>query len=81
LVFGRKILRRLFGPTKKANGEWRLKTDEELKEAINNENIVRYIKYKRLSWLGHVERITMKEWPRPYTNGNRTQQDGREGQE
>jgi len=32
--------------------------NEELEEAINNENIVRYIKYKRLSWLGHVERMT-----------------------
>jgi len=52
------LLRRIFGPTQKANGEWRLKTNEELEEAINNEYIVRYIKYKRLSWLGHVERMT-----------------------
>jgi len=51
-------LRRIFGPTQKANGEWRLKTYEELEKAINNENIVRYIKYIRLSWLGHVERMT-----------------------
>jgi len=51
-------LRRIFGPTRKANGEWRLKTNEELEEAINNENIARYIKYKRLGWLGHVERMT-----------------------
>ena len=58
LVFERKILRRLFGPTQKANGEWRLKTNEEFEEAINNKNIVRYIKYKRLSWLGYVERMT-----------------------
>ena len=36
------------GGSQKANGEWRLKTNEELEEAINNENIVRYIKYKRL---------------------------------
>ena len=50
-------MRRIFGPTQKANGEWRLKTNEELEEAINNENIVRYIKYTRLSWLGHVERM------------------------
>ena len=49
LIFERKILRRIFGPTQKANGEWRLKTNEELEEAINNENIVRYIKHKRLS--------------------------------
>ena len=27
LVFERKILRRIFGPTQKANGEWRLKTN------------------------------------------------------
>ena len=33
-------------------------TNEELEEAINNENIVSYIKYKRLGWLGHVERMT-----------------------
>jgi len=58
LVFERKILRRIFGLTKKASGEWRLKTNEELEKAINNENIVRYIQYKRLSWLGHVERMT-----------------------
>jgi hypothetical protein len=58
LVLERKILRRIFGPTQKASGEWRLKTNEELEKAINNENVVRYIKYKRLSWLGHVERMT-----------------------
>jgi len=46
LVFKRKIMRRIFGPTQKANCEWRLKTNEELEEAINNENIIRYIKYK-----------------------------------
>ena len=51
-------MRRIFGPTQRANRVWRLKTNEELEKAINNENIVRYIKYKRLSWLGHVERMT-----------------------
>ena len=40
LVFERKILRRIFGPTQKANGEWRLETNEELEKAINNKNIV-----------------------------------------
>ena len=72
MAFERKILRRIFGPTQKANGEWKLKTNEELEEAINKENIVRYIKYKRLSWLGHVERManervakTIYKW-KPY---------------
>ena len=40
------------------DGKRRLKTNEELEKAINNENIVKYIKYKRVSWLGHVERMT-----------------------
>jgi hypothetical protein len=35
LVLDRKILRRIFGSTQKANGEWRLKINEELEEAIN----------------------------------------------
>jgi hypothetical protein len=57
LVFERRILRRKFGPTQKANGEWRLKTNEELENIIRHGNIVRHIKSKRLSWLGHVERM------------------------
>ena len=58
LIFERNILRRIFGPTQRASREWRLKTNEELEKVINNENIIRYMKYKRLSWLGHVERMT-----------------------
>jgi hypothetical protein len=38
LVFERKILRKIFGPTHKTNGEWRLKTNKKIKKAINNEN-------------------------------------------
>jgi hypothetical protein len=57
LIFERRILRRIFGPTQKANGEWRLKTNEELENIIRHENIVRRIKSKRLSWLEHVERM------------------------
>ena len=57
LVFERRLLRRIFGPTQKTNGEWRQKTNEELENLINYENIVRHIKSKRLSWVGHVERM------------------------
>jgi hypothetical protein len=57
MVFERRILRRIFGPTQTTDGEWRLKTNEELENAIRYENIVRHIKSKRLSWLGHVERM------------------------
>jgi hypothetical protein len=52
LVFERRILRRIFGPTQKADGEWRLKTNEELEKAIRYENMVRHIKSKRLRLVG-----------------------------
>ena len=55
LVFERRLLRRIFGPTLKTDGEWRQKTNEELENLINHENIVRHIKSRRLSWVGHVE--------------------------
>jgi len=34
-VFEGKILRKIFGPTKEANGIWRVKTNKELDELIN----------------------------------------------
>jgi hypothetical protein len=42
LVFERKILRRIFGPTKE-NQTWRVKTNEELDKLIKHKNIISYI--------------------------------------
>jgi hypothetical protein len=42
LVFGRKILRRIFGPTKE-NQIWKDKTNEELYKLIKHKNIINYI--------------------------------------
>jgi hypothetical protein len=57
LVFERKILRRIFGPTKE-NQMWRIKTKEELDKLIKYKNIVNYIKAQRLSWFGHLKRMS-----------------------
>jgi hypothetical protein len=48
LVFERKILRRIFEPTKE-NQIWRVKTNEELDKLIKHKNIVYYIKAQRLT--------------------------------
>jgi len=56
LVFERKILRGIFGPTKE-NQIWRIKNNEELDKLIKHENIVNYIKAQRLSWFGHVQKM------------------------
>jgi hypothetical protein len=57
LVFERKILRIIFGPTKE-NQIWRIKTNEEPDKLIKHTNIVNYIKAQRLSWFGHVQRMS-----------------------
>ena len=56
LVFERKILRRIFEPTKE-NRIWRVKTNEELDQLTKQKNTINYIKAQRLSWLGHVQRM------------------------
>jgi len=56
VIFDRKILRGIFGPTKE-NNIWRIKSNEELDKLINHENIVNYIKAQRLRWFGHVQRM------------------------
>jgi len=56
-VFERKILRKIFGPTKEDNGNWRIKTNIELDELIKHRNIINYVKAQRLSWFGHINRM------------------------
>ena len=56
-VFERKILRKIFGPTKEANGIWRIKTNKELDELIKQRNIIHYVKAQRYSWFGHTNRM------------------------
>jgi hypothetical protein len=55
-VFERKILRRIYGPTKVRDGTWRIKSNE-LNRLIRNKNIINYIKAQRLAWFGHVHHM------------------------
>ena len=57
MVFERKALRRIYGPTKESDGTWRIKSNEELDRLIGNKNIINYIKAQRLAWFGHVHRM------------------------
>jgi len=53
MVFERKVLRRIFGPTKERDGTWRIKTNDEL---IRHKNMINHIKAEILSWFGHLHR-------------------------
>ena len=53
-VFENRILRRIFGPKRDENGEWRRLRNEELHSLYRSPNIVRVIKSRRLRCAGHV---------------------------
>ena len=63
LIFERKIFRRIYGP-KYENGEWKSQTNRELEETSKGENIVKWIKGQRISWLGHLERMEEDRMPK-----------------
>jgi hypothetical protein len=54
LIFERKIFRS--GP-KYENREWKSRMNREIGEMSKGENIVKWIKGQRISWLGHLERM------------------------
>jgi len=56
VVFERKILRKIFGPTYE-NGSWRIKTNQELDKIIKHKNIINFTRAQRLGWCGHIERM------------------------
>jgi hypothetical protein len=57
MLFKRKVLGRIFCPTKERAGTWRIKTNNELDELIRHNNIINHIKARRLSWFGHLHRM------------------------
>jgi len=63
LIFERKIFRRIYG-AKYENGEWKSRTNRELEEMSKGENIVKWIKGQRISWLGHLERMEEDRMPK-----------------
>jgi len=62
LIFERKIFR-IYVP-KYENGEWKSRTNRELEEMSKGENIVKWIKGERISWLGHLERMEEDRMPK-----------------
>jgi hypothetical protein len=57
IVFERKVLRWIFGPTKESDGTWRIKTNDKLDELIRHKNIINHTKAQRLRWFGHLHRM------------------------
>jgi hypothetical protein len=58
--FERKIIRRIYGPVR----EWRIRNNEEIDNIIRKKDIVRFVKVRRISWIGHVERMEDSRIPK-----------------
>jgi hypothetical protein len=56
-LFENRILRRIFGPKRDENGEWRRLNNEEFHSLYSSPNIARVIKSRRLRFTGHVARM------------------------
>jgi hypothetical protein len=57
----------LYGP-KYQDGEWKSRTNRELEELSKGENIVKWIKGQRISWLGHLEKMEEHRMPKKIFN-------------
>ena len=51
---------KIFGPVQNDDASWRIRMNHELGELVENTDIVRFIKSRRLAWLGHVIRMDEK---------------------
>jgi hypothetical protein len=58
MISERKIMRKIFGPTRTDDGYWRIKPNQDINDILNGQNIIGFIKKQRLNWLGHVESRT-----------------------
>jgi len=60
-VFGKRVLRRIFGPKwDEVTGAWRKLNNEELRYLYPSPNIIRVIKSRRVRWEGRVACIGKK---------------------
>jgi hypothetical protein len=53
-VFENRVMRKIFGPKREADGSWRKLHNDELHSLYSSPNIVRVIKSRRMRWAGHV---------------------------
>jgi hypothetical protein len=63
-IFEHRILRKIFGQVQNEDGSWRIRMNYELNELIGNADIARFIKCRRMTWLGHVMRMDDKRTPK-----------------
>jgi hypothetical protein len=66
MVFERKVLKMIFGPTNERDGTWRIKINDEFDKLIKHKSIINHIKAQRLSWeddiINDMKKLKIKNW-------------------
>ena len=48
MIFERRIMRKIFGPTRTNDDYWRIKTNQEINEILKGQNIIGFINKKKI---------------------------------
>jgi hypothetical protein len=56
-IFGRQILRKIFGSIQIGKYLWRIINNAELDQVIKGADILRFIKAQGVKWLGNIKRM------------------------
>jgi hypothetical protein len=67
-IFERKILRKIYVSVQEGD-IFKIRNNEEFNRSINGEDIVNFIKPRRIRWLGHVKRMEVGAMPRKMMEG------------
>jgi hypothetical protein len=62
-IFEKKIVRRIYGTINEVES-WRIRTNKEIKDILEEADIVKFIKSFRLRWCGHIERMSNEKMPK-----------------
>lgn len=57
------MIRKIYG-TLIEEGSWRKKINNEIEQILEKQNIVRFIKAKRIRWLGYEQRMNEERMPK-----------------